>query len=98
MTDYRPVTLPGRSMKTWEAWAWDHEVDRLEAETIVPVCAWHPYQAKPYAGSRKKWERVTANRGARRYTHQLLGSETINEDWEGHFPGRRDYFNWRDIY
>lgn len=91
-------TLPGRLMRTYEAWEWDQEVERIEYETIVPVSSWHPFQRHPSTGSRKKAERVAANRVARRRTHQMLQSEVIDEEWEGHFPGRRDYFNWRSIY
>lgn len=93
-----PPSLPGRIMKTWETWAWEQAVYRTESEMVLPISNWHPLRRHEPVGSRKKYGRVSANRAARRCTRQLLRSVEVNEDWEGHFPGHRDYFDWWSIY
>lgn len=90
--------LPGRIMTTQEAWEWDQAVEREINTTVSPIASWHPLQRHPPQGKSKKSERVQANRGMRRRTREILRSETINEDWRGHFPARAEYFDWWSIY
>ena len=90
--------MPGRLMTTQDAWEWERAVDHVADEMVYPVGTWHPWQRHSPVGSRKKFERVQANRGMRRRSKQLLCSETCDEDWDGHFPERRDYFDWWSIY
>lgn len=94
----RTEVLPGRMMKTWEAWAWDEEVDRLVRNSAIAISPYHPLQRRGPTGGRKKFERVQANRRMRRMTHQTLAASDLTDDWDGHMPSRNTYFDWRSIY
>jgi hypothetical protein len=89
---------PGVWMKTWESWAWDEEVARRLRETVVPISSYHPLQRHPPTGASKKYERVQSNRRMRRHVNSLLRSGPFGDDWGCHFPGRRDFFDWRSVY
>lgn len=89
---------PGREMETWEAWAWDQEVDRILREVTVPISSYHPLQRRGPTGGRKKFERVQANRRMRRMARQVLATSSLDDDWDGHMPSRNTYFDWRGIY
>lgn len=88
---------PGRWMKTWEAFEWERIADLIAADYIWPVASKHAWQ-RYIAGMGIKWYRDQANRWSRRRTRQILHSQIVDDDWEGHLPGRRDYFDLWDLY
>lgn len=95
----KKITVPGRRMKTWEAAEHDRLRDQVETEYVWPTASWHPWMRRPQVGDGlKKWYRDQANRAARRYTRQLIQSQILDDDWEGYFPGRHDFFDWWAMY
>lgn len=46
----------------------------------------------------KAWYKRSANRSVRRRSRQILNSNDLDDDWDGHFPVVDDYFTMWDLY
>lgn len=95
----KKIVRPGRWMKKWEMYEWERLRDLVESEYVWPTASWHPWMRRPFVGNGlKRWYRTAANRRTRRHDRQILHSQIIDEDWDGHFMHRREGFDWWDLY
>lgn len=95
---HRSVKLPGHWIRTYEAWYWDKRLGELEDSIVAPVSSWHRYQRHPQVGSRKRYYRILSNRLQRRRAKIVINTVVDWEEWNDHFPHKRETFNWWDIY
>lgn len=98
--------LEERFGKSWPTfgirWSISWNLCRYDPAWFTPVACMHdhPWVRWWWAGnSAKAWHRSQGNKNLRRRTRSIIKSkfELLDDDWQGHFPSRHEYFDKWDL-